>query len=617
MTLRRLCAPLLGLLLCGALALLSERGQIIPPDGGAGTEIRFSATDLNDADIPRKLRQVHPAFKNIEGWVSAVGAAVGSADFDGSGQYNDYCLVDPRTDTVTVGEVADSGTPEARTELVPAVDSPAPSAPMGCVPADMDADGREDVLVYYWGRSPVIFYSDAQGSFRPTELVNPVELWNSTTANVLDVDGDGRLDVAAGNYFPDGARVLDPEAVDDDRMAMQAGMARAHNAGTNRLFLQSEAGGFRDSSDALPKDSAQSWTLAYGAQDLTGDLLPELYVANDFGPDQLLVNHSTPGRAKFSEAADRREITEAKSSNLGNDSFKGMGVAFLQLGDMSYPSMAVSNITQTFGLLESNFLYVPKGDPAAALRDGKSNYVQRSEEYNMSRSGWAWDIRAADFNNDGQEELVQATGFVAGTKNRWPELQELAMANDQLLPSGRTWFNMRAGDDISGSNRNVLWCLQGNRRFSDCAPTAGIDSAAPTRSFATTDVDGDGRVDLLEANQWGASRLLRNTSDIAPALTIRPVVSGGAGTERAAIGARFSVAAGDRNHIRQLYPANGHTGVSSSELTFPARASGEEYTITVDWRTTHGVLRNKTFTLPADSRRVTVVLDDDGEVQVR
>ena len=76
MTLRRLCAPLLGLLLCGALALLSERGQIVPPDGGAGTEIRFSATDLNDADIPRKLRQVHPAFKNIEGWVSAAASTM-------------------------------------------------------------------------------------------------------------------------------------------------------------------------------------------------------------------------------------------------------------------------------------------------------------------------------------------------------------------------------------------------------------------------------------------------------------------------------------------------------------------------------------------------------------
>ena len=30
-------------------------------------------------------------------------------------------------------------------------------APMGCLPGDMDEDGRMDLLVYYWGRSPIAF----------------------------------------------------------------------------------------------------------------------------------------------------------------------------------------------------------------------------------------------------------------------------------------------------------------------------------------------------------------------------------------------------------------------------------------------------------------------------
>ena len=30
-------------------------------------------------------------------------------------------------------------------------------APMGCVPGDFNDDGRTDLLVYYWGRTPVLF----------------------------------------------------------------------------------------------------------------------------------------------------------------------------------------------------------------------------------------------------------------------------------------------------------------------------------------------------------------------------------------------------------------------------------------------------------------------------
>ena len=39
--------------------------------------------------------------------------------------------------------------------------------------------------------------------------------------------------------------------------------------------------------DALPAGVGGGWGLAVGACDLDGDLLPELYVAHDFGPDRL------------------------------------------------------------------------------------------------------------------------------------------------------------------------------------------------------------------------------------------------------------------------------------------------------------------------------------------
>jgi hypothetical protein len=35
--------------------------------------------------------------------------------------------------------------------------------------------------------------------------------------------------------------------------------------------------------------------------------------------------------------------------------------------------------------------------------------------------------------------VLQATGFVRGSVNRWPELQELATANDGLLAHVAAW----------------------------------------------------------------------------------------------------------------------------------------------------------------------------------
>lgn len=615
---RKLLAPFIGIAICGVLAAFSVRPELVAAAGSPGTELRFSPVNLNESRHTDGvgLRDVNPQFANIAGWISSVGASVGAADLDASGLSDEYCAVDPRDDSVTVGAVPGSQSDYPTQQLTPPTEGPAPSAPMGCMPTDLDSDGYQDVMVYYWGRSPVLFYGDGRG-FTSEELVFPAQLWNSTTANVADFDGDGRPDVLVGNYFPDGARVLDPDAKHDSRMEMQEGLALARNGGSNRLYTSGEQRGqWQDHSDAIPKDASVGWTLAFGGQDLTGDLLPELYVAQDFGPDQLLVNRSVPGRPAFENVRAPRTMTQAKSSNLGHDSFKGMGVAFPYLEGSDHPSIAVSNITQPFGLQESNFLYRPQGNPGPGLLAGEANYQQVSEPYGMSRSGWAWDIRAADFNNDGTDELLQATGFVTGEKNRWPQLQELAMTNDTLVPKSKAWFNAEPGDDLSGDNRNKLFCLQPGDKYQDCAPAAGIDNPNPTRAYATLDYDGDARTDVLEANQWAASRVLRNTADVPSGLMIHPTLkSKKGGKPVAALGAKVTVKDGDSTRVQQMYPANGHTGVSSTELVFPAlKQPGEAH---VQWRDTSGTFHTAVVPVQQTDGHVELTLTDAGEASIR
>ena len=137
----------------------------------------------------------------------------------------------------------------------------------------------------------------------------------------------------------------------------------------------------------------------------------------------------------------------------------------------------------------------------------------RSEDLGVSRSGWGWESRLADFDNDGVLEAIQATGFIRGNINRWPELHEVAMGNDVLLHSPQAWHRFHVGDDLSGHERNPLFVRSQSGRFYDIADLVGAGEQQVTRGIATADVDGDGDLDFAIGNQWEASRFYRNQAN--------------------------------------------------------------------------------------------------------
>src|SRR5689334_14954921 len=455
------------------------------------------------------VRDVHPDLQRIRGWISTVGAGVAVADFDGDGLVNEICQVDPRTNRVLVQAIP--GTPVAYDffELDP---SPLPydeatMAPMGCLAGDFNEDGLTDILVYYWGRTPILFLrrSDknpripavlSSSSFVARELVPYQQRWYTNCATQADLDGDGHVDLIIGNYFPDDAKVLDAKGGGFEQM--QHSMSRAFNGGRNRLLLWNGAASdpepvatFKEVEGALTDEVADGWTLAVGAADLDGDLLPEIYFANDFGPDRLLHNRSTPGHLNFAVLEGKKGFLTPSSKVLGRDSFKGMGVDFADLNGDGYLDIYVSNIAQEYALEESHFVWVSTGE-VELMKQGIAPYVDRSEALGLSRSAWAWDARLADFDNDGVPEAIQATGFLRGEVNRWPELHELAMANDQFVRRLGAWPRFHPGDDLSGHKSCPLFVRASDGRYYNLAGDVGLGEPEVSRGIAIADIDGDG-----------------------------------------------------------------------------------------------------------------------------
>jgi hypothetical protein len=579
---RRAVAGAVTLSTCVAIGLIVVRpGLSSAQTAELAGHYGFTVEPVNSAPPGAKdVRQVAPVLAKIRGWISSIGAAVALADVRGLGRPADLCLIDPRDDSVTLRPAMPADHAYAPVALRPTgLPYDGTMAPLGCVPADLDEDGDLDFLVYYLGRSPVLFLNiggtravPAPGRFRPVELVEPMQVWNTTALNVGDLDGDGHLDILLGNYFPDGARMLDPTASDPGTIALQDSMGLARNGGKNRIWLTHPTGHvdtrpeLTDVSDAVPDDVSHAWTFAFGLQDLTGDLLPEIYQANDFGPDTLLVNHSTPGTLRLQPVKGSRDMTTPKSQTMGYDSFKGMGVAFTYPDGTGLPTIVVSNITAPWGLQESSFAFVPDG-PGTDLLAGKVPFRNRSEQLGLSRAGWCWDVKAGDFDNDGVDELIQTAGFLRGTKNKWPLLQELAMGNDELIHNPRLWPAFEPGDDLSGHDTDAFWARGPGDRYVDLAGPLGLGAATDSRALAFGDVDGDGRLDAVVANQWADALLLHNTGRAAhPAADLSLVHLGAAGAGlRPALGAQVEVH-GTVPQKAQLYPANGHAGVSAEQV---------------------------------------------------
>jgi hypothetical protein len=615
--------------------ILGMYGFTQPPSlagaGRAGLASQFSFTRSPLPELKgypqHSVRSVSPSLQRISAWISSVGASVALNDLDGDGLPNDVCYVDTRIDKVVVAPAP--GTPARyqpfALEPGPLAYDAATMAPMGCLPADMNEDGRMDILVYYWGRTPIAFLRQGDrgskldgNSYVRQEIMPSMERWYTNAATFADLDGDGHADLIIANYFQDGARILDANSTAPEQM--QHSMSRAYNAGTKRLLLWAGATAgtkpsvqFKDVPGVFDDEVTHGWTLAVGAADLDGDLLPEIYFANDFGPDRLLHNESTPGHLQFSRLEGVKTLTTPNSKVLGRDSFKGMGVDFGDLNGDGRLDMFVSNITSQYALLESNFAWVSTGE-IGLMRQGVAPYVDRSEQLGLSRSGWSWDARFGDFNNDGVPEILQATGFVKGDVSRWPELQELATGNDELLSNPASWPRFQPGDDVSGHQPNPFYMRAQDGRYYDLSAELGMDQPQVTRGIATADVDGDGKLDFAVANQWETSYFYHNESPNAGAFMglhlLLPVSGGAAKTEvrtghpdvntfgHPAIGASATVHLPDgRSLVAQVDGGNGHSGKRSSDLQFGLGRVTQDTHLKVDlaWRDSKGQVHHQTL----------------------
>jgi len=179
------------------------------------------------------------------------------------------------------------------------------------------------------------------------------------------------------------------------------------------------------------------------------------------------------------------------------------------------------------------------------------------------------------------------------------------MGNDLMLRSPAHWPHFSSGDDLSGANdHDHFYVRAASGRYFDFASEVGLADSQLTRGIAMGDVDGDGRLDFLTANQWGDSFLFRNLSESTGAflgLHVLEKVSPGATAISAgharqgiraypAFGARVTVYLPDgRKLVKEVDGGNGHSGKSSPDVHFGLGAVDQSpLHVSFDWRDRQG-----------------------------
>jgi hypothetical protein len=193
---------------------------------------------------------------------------------------------------------------------------------------------------------------------------------------------------------------------------------------------------------------------------------------------------------------------------------------------------------------------------------------------------------------------LQAIGFIKGERNRWPELQELAMGNDEGLHKPFVWPRFSTGDELSGSDHDRLFLPDKQGKFRDVWPALGLDGATVSRGIATADVFGDGRLSVAIA---------RNVSpNVGRAIVVDLRVRGAVGGWRAAIGAEARLTLADGRVVTSIIDGgSGHGGKRAPEIHLalghvpPDRATDVEFR----WRDAGG-LRSRTIALTPGRHRI-------------
>jgi thioredoxin-like negative regulator of GroEL len=448
--------------------------------------------------------------------------------------------------------------------------------------------GRQDLVVLL-PTGPVLLLNDGHGRFsvrtNAFQFARPPQ-GSFTGMAAADYDRDGIVDLylCAYVYFQSEAQYRYPAPYHD-----------AQNGPPNFLFRNRLAadgsGHFDDVTQSCGIDTNNNrYSFAAAWCDYDGSGWPSLYVANDFGRNNLYKND----KGRFRDVA-----AEAGVEDIG----PGMSASWFDYDGDGRLDLYVSNMWSDCGqrITASPAFRPARHSPELAeayrrhskgnslyrnLGDGRFEETGPKERVELGR--WAWASDGHDFDNDGSPEIFITCGMLSNKSREdvmgffWRQVVANAPVDErpsEAYENGWNALNQYIREDYpwSAPEPNVFYARR-NGRYVDCSGISGLDIAEDSRAFAVTDFDGDGRLDLIVKNRLGPQVRVFQNNCAADRHSIAFLLRGSK-SNRDAIGAMVRV----DGQVKVVQAGSAFLSQHTKKLYFGLAASDTAKHVEVKW----------------------------------
>jgi enediyne biosynthesis protein E4 len=254
----------------------------------------------------------------------------------------------------------------------------------------------------------------------------------------------------------------------------------------------------------------EGYGLGLAIDDLNGDGWPDVYVANDFMPnDQLLINQKN------------KTFTDYAAQSMRHQTYNGMGVDIADINNDLKPDIMVLDMLpknnerrktmiaredyESFALRQKagyadeymrNTLQLNQGKDV----NGVTYFSDIAQLAGVNATDWSWSVLLADFDNDGSRDAYITNGFAKNITDL-----DFISYNGDYNTFGTVGDKLKRTRDLLGKLKgidvsNYIFKNNGNLGFDDMTDEWGIKNTSYSNGAAYADLDNDGDLDLVTNN---------------------------------------------------------------------------------------------------------------------
>lgn len=403
----------------------------------------------------------------------------------------------------------------------------------------------------------------------------------------LDYDRDGDLDLYVLTNRVDR---IDKSYVIENGKSITDGVTIDHLY-ENMGLIDSLGHPFYVRRDISSGIAHEGYGLGLAIDDLNQDNWPDVYVSNDFMPDEKM--YINQGDGTFAERA---------QDFLPTQSYNGMGVDIADFNNDLRPDILVLDMlpdnndrrkSMIGGMKPKQFnLRRKKGYQAQYIRNtlqmnhgpdqsGQLYFSEVGQLAGIHATDWSWAPLLADFDNDGDKDIFISNGFVK-------DMTDLDYIN---FRASKSYFGTQAAK-VDREKRlmealtevkipNFLFENGRNLQFEDVTLSAGLNIPSFSNGAIYADLDADGDLDLV-TNDINAPALVFENTTIQDNSFLKITLKG-KGLNTGAIGAKVIAKCDDSVLYHYVSPTRGYLSSIYGEIQLGLGKDTIVTTLSIIW----------------------------------